>query len=324
MLPRTMTAKPCPEMLNADQHGWIHIPAPAKINLFLHVLGKMADGYHALQSVFVLLNLADSLALKVRADGKILRQGNTADVPEDDDLAVRAAKVLQRETGCSLGVELAVQKHIPLGAGLGGGSSDAASVLLALNALWQTGLSRQALQDVGLMLGADVPFFIFGETAWVEGRGEKLTALPLILPDFAVLVPKIHVPTAAIFQDPTLKRDTEARTADDFRAWFHAEGTRKHPHQGGWRNDLQAVAERQNPKLLSVLPAWQQSWQQADAAAPPLMMTGSGAGYFTPLPADTDRGRQTAIMAYNSPPFLQGFFWRGRALTHHPLWACAR
>ena len=183
--------------------------APAKLNLFLHITGRRADGYHALQTVFQLLDWGDLLHFTRRDDGVIARKTDVPGVPEADDLVVRAARLLQATTGCPLGVDVEIDKILPMGAGLGGGSSDAATTLLALNRLWGVGLSRQALQDLALKLGADVPFFVFGQNAFAEGVGEALQAVDLPKRFFLVVTPAVHVPTAAIFSEKALTRDSK-------------------------------------------------------------------------------------------------------------------
>ncbi len=170
-------------------------PAPAKLNLFLHVVGRRPDGYHLLQSAFALIDAADRLRFAVRGDGGIRRVSDLPGVPAESDLVVRAARLLQAETGTALGADIEVEKHLPMGGGVGGGSSDAATTLLALNRLWGTRLSRPALQALGARLGADVPFFVFGRNAWVEGVGERLAPLELPPAWYLVLVPPVAVPT---------------------------------------------------------------------------------------------------------------------------------
>jgi 4-diphosphocytidyl-2-C-methyl-D-erythritol kinase len=192
------------------------IPAPAKLNLFLHVVGRRPDGYHLLQTVFRFIDLADSIDIDMRQDGQIQRETDMVGVAHDDDLVVRAARALQHATGCTKGAQIRVRKRIPAGGGLGGGSSDAASVLLALNKLWQTGLSRQALMQLGLMLGADVPVFIFGQNAFAEGVGEDLQALELPDRAYIVIQPAQNVPTLGVFQDPDLTRNTDPVKIMDF------------------------------------------------------------------------------------------------------------
>src|SRR5579862_5644685 len=191
-------------------------PAPAKLNLFLHVTHRYADGYHALQTLFQLIDRCDRIGLATRADGRIERRTPLAQVSPDQDLTVRAARALQQHSGSALGADIHLIKQIPLGGGLGGGSSDAATVLLALNALWGTGLSLQELARLGLSLGADVPVFVHGASAWAEGRGEQLTALELPERWYLVLHPGAAVSTAEIFQAPELTRNSPVITIRDF------------------------------------------------------------------------------------------------------------
>lgn len=192
------------------------IPAPAKLNLFLHVVGRRADGYHLLQTVFRFIDLSDVLHVRRRDDGVIGRTTPLPGVPPEACLTVRAAWALKRATGTPYGVDIELEKHIPAGGGLGGGSSDAASVLLALNRLWGTGLSRAALRALALPLGADVPVFIYGQSAFAQGIGEELHAVELPSRWYVVIQPQVSVPTAAIFGDPSLTRDTSAVKITDF------------------------------------------------------------------------------------------------------------
>ena len=203
----------------------IPYPAPAKLNLFLHVVGRRADGYHLLQSVFRFIDLSDRVWLGVRDDGKIVRLSDLPGVPEEEDLTVRAARLLQARTGCKLGADIRLEKRLPMGGGLGGGSSDAATVLLALNRLWEVGLTRAALQELALQLGADVPVFVFGESAFAEGVGEKLTPIKLPPAWYVVLTPPVGVATKAVFASPELTRNTPPIKISDFLA-------------GAGRNDL--------------------------------------------------------------------------------------
>lgn len=196
--------------------GWSIWPAPAKLNLFLHVTGRRPDGYHALQTVFHLLDWGDRIALRPRADGRIGRVGDVQGVDADTDLTVRAARALQAATGVAAGADVAIDKRIPLGAGLGGGSSDAATVLVALNRLWGAGLAEDDLATIGLSLGADVPVFVRGRSAFAEGVGERLQPLALPARWYLVVHPGVHVSTAALFQDPELTRDTPATTISRF------------------------------------------------------------------------------------------------------------
>ncbi len=185
------------------------LPAPAKLNLFLHITGRREDGYHLLQTIFQLLDYSDEITLTRRDDGKIQRVKGLEHIPPESDLCIRAAQRLQAETKTPLGVDLSIQKILPIGGGIGGGSSDAATVLIGLNKLWNCGLDTQALAEIGLSLGADVPIFIYGFSAWAEGVGEQLT--PIDLPEkwFFVLHPKVFVSTAEIFADQGLTRDCE-------------------------------------------------------------------------------------------------------------------
>jgi len=192
--------------------AWTRWPAPAKLNLFLHIVGRRADGYHLLQTAFQLLDWGDEVRLRVRDDGAICRVDPLPGVPDDIDLGVRAAHALKRATGCRLGADIAIDKRVPIGGGLGGGSSDAATVLVALNALWGTGLDDDALADIAIDLGADVPVFVRGTSAWAEGIGERLT--PLALPErwFVVVDPGVSVPTRELFQVPELTRNSAQLT----------------------------------------------------------------------------------------------------------------
>jgi 4-diphosphocytidyl-2-C-methyl-D-erythritol kinase len=189
------------------QSDWTTWPAPAKLNLFLHIVGRRTDGYHLLQTVFQLLDWGDSVRLRARADGAIVRVAGLADVPPEKDLAVRAAHALRAATGCALGADIALDKSIPTGGGLGGGSSDAATVLVALNAVWGTRLDEDALVEIGLQLGADVPVFVRGHSAWAEGIGESTTPIELASRDYVILDPRVRVPTADLFQAAELTRN---------------------------------------------------------------------------------------------------------------------
>ncbi len=205
-------------MTAADLSGaWSTWPAPAKLNLFLRIVGRRDDGYHALQTVFRMLDWGDTLRLRVRDDGRIVRHGTSVPgVDANDDLTVRAARLLQTTTNCAMGVDIVVEKSIPAGGGLGGGSSDAATVLRALDRLWGTGLGVDALAGLGLRLGADVPVFVRGANAWAEGRGERLTPLDLPPAWYLLLAPGVHAATAALFQTPELTRNAAPATISDF------------------------------------------------------------------------------------------------------------
>ncbi|NUO72505.1 MAG: 4-(cytidine 5'-diphospho)-2-C-methyl-D-erythritol kinase [Frateuria sp.] len=195
---------------------WTAWPAPAKLNLFLRIVGRRADGYHELQTVFRLLDWGDDLRLRVRADGAVVRMNEVPGVPAEADLAVRAARLLQAEAGVALGAEIAVDKRIPMGGGLGGGSSDAATVLVALNHLWDCGMDEDALAGLAQRLGADVPVFVRGRSAWAEGVGERLAPIALPRRWYVVLDPGEHVPTAALFQAPELTRNAPRATISSF------------------------------------------------------------------------------------------------------------
>ncbi len=203
-------------MLPAGE-GWSHWPAPAKLNLFLRITGRRGDGYHTLQTVFRLLDWGDRVGLRPRADGRILRLGDGAvGVGEQDDLLVQAAKFLQKEAKCRQGVDICIEKRIPMGAGLGGGSSDAATVLVALNRLWESGFDEDRLAVLGLQLGADVPVFVRGHNAWAEGIGEQLVPLDLPRAWYVLASPGVHAATAGIFQAFDLTRDAAPATISDF------------------------------------------------------------------------------------------------------------
>ena len=205
-----MTAAPAGE-------GWSHWPAPAKLNLFLRITGRRANGYHALQTMFRMLDWGDRVALRPRDDGRIVRVGQGPDgVAAHDDLLVRAAKYLQQDAKCTQGADIIIEKRIPMGAGLGGGSSDAATVLVALNRLWGLGFEHDRLAALGLQLGADVPVFVQGHNAWAEGIGEQLTPVELPQAWYVLASPGVHAATAALFQAPDLTRDAAPATISDF------------------------------------------------------------------------------------------------------------
>jgi 4-diphosphocytidyl-2-C-methyl-D-erythritol kinase len=259
------------------------VPAPAKLNLFLHITGRRPDGYHLLQSVFMLIDWCDTLHFELRTDGRITREdletGEPAECLPAEDLAVRAAKALQAACGTPLGVHIGLEKRIPSQAGMGGGSSDAASCLLALQRLWGVRLPPEQLQALALSLGADVPFFLAGGHAWVEGIGEKITPLALPPARFVVLKPAVGLPTQGIFSAPGLKRDTETATIQGFAA--NAEGQPKSIDFGFGRNDLQPVAQEMCPQIGQSLD-WLKSRQLQGR------MTGSGSAVFAQLPQEAD------------------------------------
>jgi 4-diphosphocytidyl-2-C-methyl-D-erythritol kinase len=236
-------------------------PAPAKLNLFLHITGRRADGYHELQSVFRLLDWGDRVQLQVREDGQVRRVGpSVPGVAEADDLAVRAAVLLKNHANVAQGVDIAVEKRIPAGGGFGGGSSDAATVLVALNALWKTGLDEDALAGLGLQLGADVPVFVRGRNAWAEGVGEQLTPLALPPAWYVIADPGVHVPTAALFASPDLTRDAPVAKIADF-----ASGSLL-------GNAFEPVLRRREPAVEAVLIALDRIGRAR--------LTGSGSGCF--------------------------------------------
>jgi 4-diphosphocytidyl-2-C-methyl-D-erythritol kinase len=238
------------------------IPAPAKLNLFLHITGRRADGYHLLQSAFMLIDWCDSLNFALRSDGQISREDLSWALPADD-LCVRAARALQAATGCSLGVHIGIHKAVPAQAGMGGGSSDAASTLLALNRLWGLNLPLKDLMAIGLALGADVPFFLSGRHGWVEGIGEKITPLELAPAQFVVVKPDAGLDTKLIFSDPELKRDSETAIISGFAANTLTFG----------QNDLQAVAQKLCPGVNQAL-----NWLASLGLNG--RMTGSGSAVF--------------------------------------------
>ena len=246
------------------------VPAPAKLNLFLHLTGRRPDGYHLLQSAFMLIDWCDRLHFEARTDGKIARKDAFAqggwELPEDD-LCVRAARALRAATGTALGVTITLEKQVPTQAGMGGGSSDAATCLLALQRLWGVRLPKPALHTLALALGADVPFFLFGSNAWAEGIGDELTLLPLAPAYFVVVKPPDGVGTAEIFRAPGLKRDTPAATI----AGFAAHRASQNVEFG--LNDLQSVAQVLCPQIIDVL-SWMELHQLSGR------MTGSGSAVF--------------------------------------------
>ena len=279
-----------------------HCAAPAKLNLFLHVTGRRPDGYHLLQTVFQLIDWQDTLHFSRRGDGRIVHANPLEGVPPETDLTVRAARLLQAATGCRYGVELRIDKPLPRGGGLGGGSSDAATTLLALNRLWQLELPRARLMELGLSLGADVPFFVFGRNAFAEGVGEALQPVTLPPSIYLVVHPGVEVPTPAIFSDKGLTRDTPPIIIADFLACDF-------PHEFG-HNDLEAVVARKYAEVAHAL-AW------LGARSRHARMSGSGACVFARY---TDISEAQAVLAELPPQ------WTGkvvRSLDSHPLAAYA-
>lgn len=267
-------------------------PAPAKINLFLHVVGRRPDGYHLLQTVFRFLDFGDTLRFSPREDGRIALVRPLPGVPEEADITVRAARRLREETGLGGGITIALEKRIPMGGGLGGGSSDAATTLIALNRFWGCGLSRDDLAALGLSLGADVPIFIHGRTAFAEGIGERFTDVAPPPAWYLVTTPAAGVPTPEIFRAPDLRRDTPAIRPADWRPGF-----------GG--NDLEPVACRLYPEIARHL-----EWLRLRA---PARMTGSGACCFAEFAEEAAARAALATL----PAGMRGFVARG--LDSHPL-----
>jgi 4-diphosphocytidyl-2-C-methyl-D-erythritol kinase len=281
-------------------------PAPAKLNLFLHVTGRRADGYHLLQTVFQLLDHGDTLDFDLRSDGEIRRTTDVPGVPEHSDLIVRALTLLQAEHVRRHGVpppgiDVAIVKRLPMGGGLGGGSSDAATALLAANHLWRAALTRDELMALALPLGADIPFFIFGENAFAEGVGEAL--VPVATPDcwYVVIEPGVAVPTAAIFCSDHLTRDTKPVRIADFSRHL----TSRSDLSGFGKNDLQAVATQLFAPVAEAI-EWLSNYGDA-------RMTGSGACVFS---ACTSEAAADAVLA-NMPPIWRA--WKAKALKQHPM-----
>jgi 4-diphosphocytidyl-2-C-methyl-D-erythritol kinase len=282
----------------------LRLPAPAKLNVFLHVTGRRADQYHTLETLFVPIDRGDLVTLAERSDGAIVRERGVPDVAPEADLAVRAARLLQRESGNGGGVTLSVDKRLPLGGGLGGGSSDAATVLLGLNRLWRLGYSRHKLMSFALELGADVPFFVFGEPALGHGVGEKLAAVSLPRTWFVVLTPHAAVSTATIFAARELTRNTASAKMAVFPEGFGS-------------NDLQRVAAARFPEIAAGLEALAR--EAAGQAGVEARMSGSGSCVFAAFAAE-DAAAQVLLRVTRAGR-LTGFV--ARALNRHPLWEFA-
>ena len=279
--------------MNGADAGWdSEWLAPAKLNLFLHVTGRRDDGYHLLQTVFRLIDCCDRLRFAPRDDGKVQLTRQLPGLAEDNELSVRAARLLRSESGTAKGVDISLVKQIPVGGGLGGGSSDAATTLVALNHLWGLGFTREQLLRLALRLGADVPFFVFGANAFAEGVGEVLAKLELGPAWYAVLVPPVEVPTPSVFRDPRLTRDTKTITISGFS-------------EGFGRNDLEPVVCRQYPIVAAHL-AWLKEFGDA-------RLSGSGACVFAEFPAESQARSVIASM----PQGMRGFVASG--LPRHPL-----
>ena len=277
-------------MIDATPTAW---PAPAKLNLFLHVVGRRGDGYHLLQTVFQLIDLIDTVTLAARADGEVRRIDPLPGVAVEDDLCVRAARALQQATGCVLGADIALDKRIPIGGGLGGGSSDAATVLVALNEIWETGLNSAELAAIGLQLGADVPVFVHMRSAWAEGVGEVLQPIDLKEAWYVVVHPGVHVATPQIFAAPELTRDTPVTT---IARLLSGEPT---------HNDLEPVVRARHREVDSAL-----RWLSGHASA---RMSGSGSCIFAAM---ADEAQAQAVAAV-CPEAWRAFVVRG--LAQSPL-----
>jgi len=271
-------------------------PAPAKLNLFLRVIGRRQDGYHSLQTVFRFIDFGDTLQFRVCQGRSIRRVNSVTGIPADEDIALRAARLLQQEAGVERGVEIRVCKRIPVGGGLGGGSSDAATVLLALNRLWNLNLKRHELVELGLRLGADVPVFIFGESAFAEGIGERLQPIRLPPAWYLALVPPVAVATRKVFEDPDLTRNSQPIRIDDFSV-----------ERG--QNDLESVVRGCYPEVGEHLDWLRGHLGEGSYAA----LTGSGACVFAEFETE-EAARQ---VAKRLPPTMSGFVSQG--LDIHPL-----
>lgn len=287
-----------------------NLPAPAKLNLFLHVVGRRADGYHLLESVFVLIDRQDRIDLRLRDDGRIHRITAIAGVPPEQDLCVRAARLLADETGTSLGVDIGLRKVIPMGGGLGGGSSDAATVLLGLNRLWRLNLPRRQLQSLALRLGADVPFFIHGRSAFVTGIGEVMTDIDHRQQTFVVVAPPVGVATATVFAAPELTLDTKPiKIAGFSRALEHA-------IENG-RNDLQPVVEARVAAVAAALDALGSAVTESGLERSRVRMSGSGSCVYAALNNGTQA--QKVIDRVKSLTGGQVSVWSAVSLREHPL-----
>ena len=272
------------------------LPAPAKLNLMLHILGRRPDGYHELQTLFQFLDHGDELDFALRTDGVVQLHTEIADVPHDSNLIVKAARQLQALTGTTLGADIWLRKVLPMGGGIGGGSSDAATTLLGLNHLWQTGCSEDQLAQLGLCLGADVPVFVRGHAAFAEGVGEKLTPVELSEPWFLVLVPQVSVSTAEIFSDPLLTRDSAPIKVRPVL-------------EGNSRNYCQPVVERRYPDVRNALNLLNKFTEAR--------LTGTGSCVFGAFPSKAEADRVSHLLADT----LSGFVAKGSnvSMLHRKL-----
>ncbi len=272
------------------------LPAPAKLNLMLHILGRRADGYHELQTLFQFLDYGDELTFRPRADGQIRLHTDLPGVDHDSNLIVRAARLLQTRSGCAQGADIELSKHLPMGGGIGGGSSDAATTLLGLDHLWQTHLGEDTLAEIGLALGADVPVFVRGRAAFAEGVGERLQPVELNEPWYLVIAPQVSVSTAEIFSDPELTRNTPAITVRSLLA-------------GGGHNDCQPVVERRYPEVRNALSLLNKFV--------PARMTGTGACVFGSFPNKGEADKVCRQLPADLPAFVaQG---RNISMLHRKL-----
>ncbi|MCW8194929.1 4-(cytidine 5'-diphospho)-2-C-methyl-D-erythritol kinase [Proteobacteria bacterium 005FR1] len=260
------------------------LPAPAKVNLFLHIVGRRPDGYHELQTLFQLLDYGDKLTFDTRGDGEIRLETQLAGVEPENNLIVKAARALQSATGARQGASITLDKRLPMGGGIGGGSSDAATTLLALNSLWKTNLGLTELANIGGVLGADIPVFVCGKTAWAEGTGDRLQPVEIPSKWYVVLTPSVGVSTAGVFNHPELTRDSAAITV----AAFFEQGT---------RNDCQPLVEKLYPEVADVV-NWLQGHSRNTSGT--ARMTGTGASVFVALDSEADA---KAILADST--------WRG-------------
>lgn len=269
-------------------------PAPAKINRFLHITGRREDGYHLLQTVFQFLDYSDLIYLDVRDDGQIVRETEVAGIPEKDDLMVRAASLLQEHAKIQSGVTIRIEKKLPMGGGLGGGSSDAATVLVALNQLWGAGLDKEALSSLGLFLGADVPIFVHAHAAWAEGVGEEIQPVDLDEPWFLVVVPDVHVSTREVFCHPELTRDTTPIKIADFLA-------------GAGQNDCEDLVCNLYERVGKTMEWMKQHADHADGNVVKSRMTGTGACIF----AGFENEHQARFVQQSLPQAWYSFIARG-------------
>lgn len=286
--------------------------APAKINLFLHVVGRRADGYHLLETLFRLIDVSDTLRFVARTDAEVRLVTDSPGLSTDNDLCVRAARALKAESGHAMGVDIHLEKRIPMGGGLGGGSSDAATTLLALNSLWGLGISRERLAALAIRLGADVPFFLLGGNAFAGGIGEELAEVILPPAWYVVLIPPISVPTPPVFASPELTRDTKSIKILGFSGASNSPSA----SAGGWpdwkpgfgHNDLEPVVCARYPEVAQHL-----NWLRQQARSVPVRMSGSGACVFAEFGTEADARRVQAAL----PAGMRGLVARG--LDEHPL-----